>query len=160
VGLLPDGPQVLGAPLSHWAALFGAAILSFAVAWLLVAGRGPIEKLIRRGGAETKLSHFMEASAAPLRVLIALVLSAVTVEALEVSVVARYRVLFLAQIVGWIGTAWLLWRWADAGGDVILSRMSRSGQLTAYSAVSFLNRVIKGLLVVLLLATMLRAFGV
>jgi MscS family membrane protein len=38
--------------------------------------------------------------------------------------------------------------------------MSRRGQLTAYSAVSFLNRAIKALLALLFVAALLRAFGV
>ena len=56
--------------------------------------------------------------------------------------------------------SWLLWRWADAAGEVILGQMSRLGQLTAYSAVSFLSRAFKALIVVLLIAALLRAFGV
>jgi MscS family membrane protein len=56
--------------------------------------------------------------------------------------------------------AWLLWRWADAAGEVILGTMSRRGQLTAYSAISFLNRAFKVLLVIVFAASLLRAFGV
>ena len=68
--------------------------------------------------------------------------------------------MFVVQIVGWLALAWLLWRWADAAGEVVLSRMSKRGQLTAYSAVSFLSRAFKVLLAVLFLAALLRAFGV
>jgi MscS family membrane protein len=160
IDVFPEGPNIGGAPASHWLALFVAAGLSLALAWVLTALRGPIKRFIRRGGVETKLSRFIETSAGPARILIMLLLFGVAVQTLEVSVVARYRVLFLAQIVGWFAVAWLLWRWADAAGEVILGQMSRRGQLTAYSAVSFLNRAFKALLAILFFAALLRAFGV
>ncbi len=160
IDLLPEGPVIGGAPASHWLALLIAAVLSFAVAWLLTALRGPIERLVRRGGAETRLSRFIEASAGPLRILIALLIFGIVMQWLGVTVVARYRALFVMQLIGWLAVVWLMWRWADAAGEVILGQMSRRGQITAYSAVSFLNRAFKALLVVMLIASLLGAFGV
>jgi MscS family membrane protein len=160
VELLPGGPAIGGAPVSHWLALLTAAGFSFAFAWTLMALRGPVERLIRRGGAETKLSRFIEASAGPLRILIMLVTFGIIAQALGVTVVARYRAVFVIQLLSWFAVSWLLWRWADAAGEVILGQMSRRGQLTAYSAVSFLSRAFKAVIVVLLIAALLRAFGV
>ena len=157
---LPEGPVVAGAPLSHWLAIVIAACLSFAIAWALTGLRGPIERMIRRGGPENKLSRFIEASAGPLRILIALLFFGILMQWLGVTVVARYRALFVVQLVGWLAVVWLLWRWADAAGEVVLGQMSRRGQLSAYSAVSFLNRAFKALLVVVLVASLLGAFGV
>ena len=160
LGLLPEGPIVGGAPLSHWLVLITAAGFSFAFAWTLTALRRPLARLIRRGGPETKLSRFIEASAGPLRVLITLVSLSIIMETLGITVVARYRALFVIQLVSWFALSWLLWRWADAAGEVILGQMSRRGQLTAYSAVSFLSRAFKAVIFALLLAALLRAFGV
>jgi len=157
---LPEGPTIDGAPASHWLALIILAAISFGIAWALVAWRGPIERLIRRGGSENRLSRFIEKSAGPARVLLALLLFGIGLQMLGVSVVARYRALFAAQILGWFAVAWLMWRWSDAAGEVVLGRMSQRGQLTAYSAVSFLTRAFKVLLAVLFLAALLRAFGV
>ena len=160
IDLLPEGPTVGGAPFSHWLALLIAACLSFAIAWALTGLRGPIERMVRRGGPETKLSRFIEASASPLRILIGLLFFGILMQWLGVTVVARYRAVFVMQLVGWLAVVWLMWRWADAAGEVILGQMSRRGQITAYSAVSFLNRAFKALLIVLLIAALLRAFGV
>jgi MscS family membrane protein len=157
---LPEGPSIGGAPLSHWAALLLLAVLSFGLAWALTALRGPLQTLIRRGGPETKLSRFIEASAGPVRILLMLLVFGLAVQAAGVSVIARYRVIFGVQLVGWFALVWLLWRWADAAGEIVLGRMSRRGQLTAYSAVSFLNRAFKVLLALLFVAALLRAFGV
>lgn len=160
VSWLPEGPSIAGAPIAHWLALIVAAGFSFAFAWTLTALRGPVERLIRRGGAETKLTRFIEASAGPLRIMIMLAALWVITQALGVTVVARYRTLFVVQLVSWFAVTWLLWRWADAAVEVILGQMSRRGQLSAYSAFSFLSRAFKGLLLVLLAAALLRAFGV
>lgn len=157
---IPDGPTIAGAPAAHWVALVSAAFLSLVLAWLLTMLQKPIVRYVRRGGGENRLSRVMAASAGPLRILIALILFGIATQAMEVSIVARYRALFLAQIVLWFVVVWLLWRWADAGSEVILGRMSERGQLTAYSAVSFLNRAIKVLLIFLFVAALLRAFGV
>lgn len=160
IDLLPEGPAFAGAPASHWLAIFLLAAMSFGFAWALVAQRQPIERLIRRGGDETKLSRFIEKSAGPARLLLALLIFGLGLQLLGVSVVARYRAVFVGQIVGWLALAWLLWNWADAAGEVVLGRMSRRGQLTAYSAISFLNRAFKALLAVLFVAALLRAFGI
>ncbi len=160
IGFLPEGPVVGGAPLSHWLALLIAAGFSFAFAWTLTALRGPLERLIRRGGPETKLSRFIEASAGAVRILITLATLSIIMETLGITVVARYRALFIIQLVSWLAISWLLWRGADAAREIILGQMSRRGQLTAYSAVSFLSRAFKALIFVLLLAALLRAFGV
>ncbi|HZD91654.1 MAG TPA: mechanosensitive ion channel family protein [Pseudolabrys sp.] len=157
---LPEGPAVGGAPLSHWVAIVVAACVSFALAWLLTMLRGPIERFVRHGGDENRLSRFIEASAAPMRILITLMIFGIVVQWLGVTVVARYRALFVVQLIGWLAVVWLMWRWADAGAEVILGQMSRRGQIAAYSAVSFLNRAFKALLAVMLVASMLGAFGI
>jgi MscS family membrane protein len=160
IDYLPERPVVGGAPLSHWGALIALAILSFGIAWLLMLLRGPLQRLLRRGGEETKLSRFVEKSAGPVRLLIMLAVFGIALEPLNVSVIARYRALFLTQIAGGFAVTWLIWRWVDAAGDVVLSTMSQRGQLSAYSAVSFLSRAFKALLLIFLVAALLRAFGV
>jgi len=160
IDLLPKGPTFVGAPVFHWLAIIIIVCLSFGLAWMLVALLRPLVRAIRRGGAETKVTRFIEASAGPVRLLIMLVLFSIAIQALGFSVVARYRSLFVAHLGIWLAIAWLLWRWVDAAGEVILNQVSRYGQLTAYSAISFFNRLVKGLLFVLVIAYLLRAFGV
>ncbi len=157
---LPKGPTILGAPLLHWATLVVLVVGSFAVASLLTAARGLFIAVARRYFGETSLTRFVEASAGPVRLLLAVIIFGIAVRYVGVSVVVRYYATFLNQIVGLLAIAWVLWRSADAGAEVMLSGMSRRGKLTAYSAVSFLSRVVKGLLVVFFLVACLNAFGV
>ncbi len=156
----PAGPSLFGAPLSHWAALIVVVAISFAIAWILTAARGLFVWLVRHRYGETRLTRFVNASAAPIRVIITAIVFAVVIHAMDVSVVARYHATFAAQIVIWFAFAWLLWRASDAGGDFALSRMTQSGRLTAYSAVSFVKRAFKVLLGVVFVAAVLNAFGV
>lgn len=156
----PAGPSVFGAPISHWAALVVVLCISFAIAWVLTAARGVFVMLVKRFYGESKLTRFVNASAAPARLLITAIIFGIVIHSTGVSVLARYYAMFLTQIVGWFAVVWLLWRIADAGADFALGQMSRRGQLTAYSAVSFLNRAFKVLLAVLFIAALLHAFGV
>jgi MscS family membrane protein len=160
VDWIPKGPLIGGAPISHWLALLVTAGLSFVFTWALIALRGPLARFVRFRGAATKVSTFVEASAGPLRLLISLLIFGVAIQALGVSVVARYRVLFGAEILVWFAFTWLLWRWVDAAGEMVLERMSRRGELSAYSAVSFFNRLLKVILGLLFIAALLRSFGV
>jgi MscS family membrane protein len=160
IGWIPAGPSVFGAPVAHWGALLVVLCLSFAVAWVLTAARGVFVMLVRRFYGETKLTRFVDASAAPARLLITTIIFGIAIHSTGVSVLARYYAMFLTQIAAGFAVAWLLWRIADAGVDFALGQMSRRGQLTAYSAVSFLNRAFKALLAVLFIAALLHAFGV
>ena len=156
----PEGPTLFGAPASHWLALLVALGASFAAAWVITAARGIVVALIKRFRGETMVTRFIDASAAPIRVLITLFIFTIAIRSLGISVVARYHATFLAQIAGLLGFTWLMWRIADAAGDFILGQMTRRGRLTAYSAVSFLRRAFKAILGLFLIAALLRAFGV
>ena len=156
----PAGPTVFGAPVSHWMALLAVLCISFAIAWVLTAARGVFVMLVKRFYGESKLTRFVDASAGPARLLITVIIFGIVIHSTGVSVLARYYAMFLTQIAGWFAFAWLLWRIGDAGAEFILGQMSRRGQLTAYSAVSFLNRAFKALLAVLFVAALLHAFGV
>ena len=155
----PAGPSVFGAPISHWAALVVTLCISFAIAWLLTAARGVFVALVKRFYGEGPLTRFVNASASPARLLITAIIFGIAIHSTGVSVLARYYAMFLTQIAGWFAFAWLLWRIGDAGADFVLGQMSRRGQLTAYSAVSFLNRAFKAVLAVLFFAALLHAFG-
>ncbi len=159
IDYMPEGPTVAGARASHWLVLLIAAIISLAMGWLMTALHKPIARRIWPDSADTTLSGFIKTSVGPARLLIALLLFGIIIQTLEISVVARYRAGFVAQILAWFAIAWLLWRWADVAGKVILDQMSRRGQLTAYSALSFLKRAIKVLIAIVFVAALMRALG-
>jgi MscS family membrane protein len=159
ISYIPEGPNIAGARASQWFVLLIVGAFSLVLAWLLAALHGPIVRYFWPAGTDSAVSGFIKTSVAPGRLLLALILFGIAVQAIEISVVARYRALFLAQVLAWFAVTWLLWRWADVAGKVILDQMSRRGQLTAYSALSFFKRAVKVLLAIVFVAALLRAFG-
>jgi MscS family membrane protein len=156
----PRGPVIWGVPMSHWAAILLAALAAFVIAWLLTAPRRLVVRALKARFSDTQLTHFIEAAAGPVRLILAAMIFGLLLRSTGVSIVARYHATFVAQIIGLFAFAWLLWRVSDAAGVLILGQMSRRGRLTAYSAVSFLNRAFKAFLILILLAILLSAFGV
>ncbi|KAA5603345.1 mechanosensitive ion channel family protein [Blastochloris sulfoviridis] len=157
---IPAGPVVGGAPVVHWGMLLVIAGLAYVAAWLVIVLVRLIVRLIKRAHGETPVARFMEAAAAPARLLLTAVLFVVALRWIEVTVVIRYYAEFGAQLVSWFGLAWLLWRLSGAAGEVALGRMSRRGQLSTYAIVSFLRRIFQGLVALALVAALLHVFGI
>jgi MscS family membrane protein len=159
---LPQGPSLGGVPLSHWLALLVLVAASFVLSSLLIMLRRPVLWLLGRRRDETRLSHFVEASAMPLRltVAMALIVAFAGSQTLGLSVIARYYAAFLAQIVAGIGLAWLAWRIAETASLYALDQMSRRGQVAAYSVVSFLKRMVQVAIVLVFLFVLIRSFGI
>jgi MscS family membrane protein len=156
----PSGPSIRGAPASNWVAMVVLACLSFALAWILSAGRWLFLRIVKARYGDTRLAHFVDASAGPIRLFIAVLIFAVGVQSIGLSVVARYDAVFTAQIVAWFAVVWFLWSVANAAADFALGQMSRRGRLTAYSAMSFAKRAAKALLALLFVAGVMNAYGV
>ncbi|WP_162138082.1 mechanosensitive ion channel family protein [Pararhodospirillum photometricum] len=137
---LDEGPRFRGVPLTHWGALLGLAVVAYLASSLLTA-------LIRLGAAvalrreeQGLYRRLIEAALAPFRVCLAVWAFALGGLYLGVSVVARQTLGALAEMVGWIGLAWFLWRIVDAFSAASLDRMSRQGKTGALAAVRFFQR--------------------
>lgn len=161
---LPEGPVLGGVPLSHWLAMLLVAIASFALATLLIGLRRPAFRLLNRNMTweGSRLATFVDASAMPLRLMIAIgvFVAVINSHALGLSVIARYHGVFFAQFVGGIGLAWFVWRIADAASVYALDEMSRRGQVAAYSVVSFLKRLVQAAIVVASIFVLVRSLGI
>ncbi|MGP1397265.1 MAG: mechanosensitive ion channel family protein [Inquilinaceae bacterium] len=157
---LPAGPPIMGVPTTHWLVLIAFGALSYGLAWAATWLRRSAVRLVRGKTGPNRLSRFVEASEPPLRLFLAAIIFSLGVGHLGVSVVARYQLIWIVELAGWLAAAWLLWRMTDAVAGATLDRMSRRGQLTAYSTVSFASRVGKGLIAAFFFVFSLRALGV
>jgi MscS family membrane protein len=159
---IPEGPIVGGAPLSHWLALLFVAAISFAVATGLVMLRGRAFRLLTRKHDQNRLSRFVDASAMPLRFIIAagLFIALIGSQTLGLSVLARYHGVYVAQFIAGIGLTWLIWRIADVVSVYALDQMSRRGQVAAYSVVSFLKRFVQAAIAVAFVFVLIRSLGI
>ena len=159
---IPEGPIVGGAPVSHWLALLLAAAMSFAAAAGLVMLRGRVLRLVTRKRDQTRFAKFVDASAMPLRLIIAagLFVAIIGSQTLGLALLARYHGVYVAQFIAGIGLTWLAWRIADAVSVYVLDRMSRRGQVAAYSVVSFLKRFVQAAIAVAFIVVLIRSLGV
>lgn len=159
---IPEGPIVGGAPLSHWVALVLVAVLCFAAAAGLVMLRRRVLSLFTRKHDQTRFAKFVDASAMPLRLIIAagVFVAIIGSQTLGLSVLARYHGAYIAQFVAGIGLTWLAWRIADAVSVYVLDQMSRRGQVAAYSVVSFLKRFVQAAIAVAFIVVVIRSLGV
>ena len=159
---IPEGPIVGGAPLSHWVALVLVAVLCFAAAAGLVMLRRRVLSLFTRKHDQTRFAKFVDASAMPLRLIIAagVFVAIIGSQTLGLSVLARYHGAYIAQFIAGIGLTWLAWRIADAVSVYVLDQMSRRGQVAAYSVVSFLKRFVQAAIAVAFIVVVIRSLGV
>jgi MscS family membrane protein len=159
---VPEGPIVGGAPLSHWLALLLVAAISFAAATGLIMLRGRGLRLLSRKYDQSGISRYVDASAMPLRFMIAagLFIAIIGSQTLGLSVIARYHGVYVAQFIAGIGLTWLIWRIADVVSVYALDKMSRRGQVTAYSVVSFLKRFVQVAIAVAFVFVLIRSLGI
>lgn len=160
IGTVPEGPELRGAPLAHWLIYIALAAASLAMAWLLTSFRRQMAGLLTRRRDTSRLWRFIEASAPPTRLFVAVLLFTLGAQFLDVAPIARHQLLWLVELAGWFAGAWLLWRVIDAFADATLDVMTRKGRLTAYAAVSFLRRLAKALLVAVIVIVVLGAVGI
>jgi MscS family membrane protein len=160
IATLPLGPIIGGVPLRDWISLLLIGMLSYLAAWTVTG-------LLRHWGRKmaemrmsTRFSRLVVAVEPPIRLLLTAVLFAAVLQGLSVSVIARYQLGWIIQLTGWFSALWILWRVTDAIALESLEQMSRRGALTAYSITTFLNRLVKAVIVLVFIAVALRSFGV
>lgn len=140
---LSGGPRIGGVPLGHWLVLLVLAALAYVTAWVVI---GVLAFLILRLKGLDRHPHARELirrGKLPLQFMLAVWIFSTVGLALGVSIVARQYFAVLTEVVIWVALAWLIWRILDTAGAVSMDRMSRRGQLTAFSAVRFFRRSAK-----------------
>lgn len=157
---LPTGPIIYGVPARDWGPMAAFAVLSYAIAFGLFRVRALVSRHALRSGEPNRLAHFIAVSEPPLRLVLAAAIFGLGVGSLGVSVVARYQLISVVQIVFWFAGLWFVWRLIDALGEVTLDRMSKRGAITAYSAVTLAARVAKVLFAAIFVGFALRTFGI
>ncbi|WP_415836470.1 mechanosensitive ion channel family protein [Palleronia rufa] len=157
---LPAGPTILGVPARDWALMGAFALAGYALAFGLFRLRGLVGRRIASERGPNRMSHFIAASEPPLRLALAAAIFGFGVGYLGVSVVARYQLISLVQIVFWFAGLWFAWRLIDALAEITLERMSNRGAITAYSVVTLAARVAKVLFAAIFFTFALRAFGI
>ncbi|WP_147164777.1 mechanosensitive ion channel family protein, partial [Pararhodospirillum oryzae] len=157
---LSDGLRLWGVPLAHWGALLALAAVAYAGAGLLTALVRGFAYLLWRHNPSSARLRLIDAAQPPLRVCLAVWLFAFGGIHLGVSVIARQVLGWAAEMVGWVGLAWFLWRIVDAVGAASIERSARQRKVGALAALRFFRRASKGVVIGGATIIILDAFGV
>ena len=143
-----SGISVAGAPMADWLILMIVAVIAFLAIRLAFAILLRIARAVVSHPATHRGYQFAEASFPPLGLYLAAILFFFATQHLQVAIVARQVLARYATIVAWIAFVWLLWRLIDMVADLWSIRMARSDRRQAMSALTFVRRAAKSVLVI------------
>jgi len=156
---LKAGPRILGAPLVQWGALAAFAVVSYLAAWLVTTLAAAGLRALWRRREESLRLRLVNAAMPPLRICLAVWLFALGGLYLGVAVVARQVFGLFAEVAGWVGLGWFLWRIVDALGAAGIAAISQRNQWEALSAIRFFRRVAKFLVIAAVAIVVLHTLG-
>ncbi len=152
--------KVAGAPVADWLILGGLALLVFIglriVFSLLLKGLDAAVPPPRTNRAY----KFAHAAIPPFGLYVAVIVYFISINHLQVAIVARQTLVRYTGIVGWVALAWFGLRLIDMGTDLWAERMARSDRRRAMSALVFGRRTAKTVLVVVACVAVLDTLGV
>lgn len=154
------GTRLAGAPLAHWIAMAGLALVSLLAARLITSGGFLLAMRLIPGLRSGRAHHVAKAVLLPLGLFLASLAFTVGSFVIGISVEARALVAPYIEIVSWLAIGWIVWRAIDATARVSLVRMTRAGRLGAVSVVTMVRRAAKILVVVAASIAVFNSLGI
>jgi MscS family membrane protein len=136
-------------------ALFLAWLLSYIGASVLLRSARP---LVRRSRTELD-DHVLDATAAPLRLTLALLILYVITLPLGLPVLARDLLVGLEKTIAVFSVAWLLFRLIEVSSEHVESRLQSGGQAPAARFVPLGQNILKVIIVIAALLAAVDSFG-
>jgi len=155
---LRDEYRFAGAPVGHWLAVVVLAVLVYAVVWLITAAIWWIVCRIRKSG-DSRLRRMLIASALPIRLFLTAFVLRIAMTLAGVSIVARQYMSGVTEVLGWVALSWIIWRVVDALAAFAIDRMTLRGRLSMLSAVTFIRRSVKFVIIAFAIIAGLNALG-
>ncbi len=104
--------------------------------------------------------QFAEAAFPPMGLYLTVLALFFSTQQLQVAIVARQVLARYAAIVGWVAFVWFLWRLIDMVSDLWSARMARGDRRRALSALVFVRRSAKTMLVMMAFVAVLDTIGI
>lgn len=152
--------KVFDVALWQWIALAALAVASALASWLAVRGLRLALRLLLRSERHAHWRLLTDRAAAPLQLLLGILIFGFAVAALGVSIFARQ---YLGQVLGFLTVGALTWiavRVTELGTEALTRRLAVRGRLGAVSMMPLLRRASTAVLVVLGVITALGALSV
>lgn len=150
--------KLWGAPLGHWVAVVVISLVSYLVAWLLVALVGLIVRIYKKVRDPEKW-EIIKALGLPLRLCIAVWIFAAISQQVGLSIIIRQRISNVTVTIIIVAFLILLWRLSDIVSDYTKNRMTLRKRISAISVILFLRRMAKAAIVVIGIIAILGAVG-
>ncbi|KGO86717.1 mechanosensitive ion channel protein MscS [Flavobacterium rivuli WB 3.3-2 = DSM 21788] len=148
-----------GVPIGHWIAVVVIVLVSYLIAWALVALMGLIIRATWKKTREEEEWLLVRAMGLPIRLCIALWLFVAVSQYAGISIIVRQRFSAITFVIGIVAFLILLWRLSDIVSDYTKNRMTLRNRISAISVILFLKRMAKAAIVIIGFITILGAIG-
>lgn len=149
-----------GVSVGQWITMFLLAIIAYAIARGITTLVVILLPRVWPPASRVHTAGIIKAFAQPVRICVALILFLIAAQEFGISIILRQRVGNLTAIIGIIAIMLLFWRLADAITGFTERRFKSRRQHAALSAVLFIQRFTKIVIIVIGMIVILAAFGV
>ncbi|QDM00236.1 mechanosensitive ion channel family protein [Rhodopseudomonas palustris] len=156
---LRDEYRIAGAPVGHWLAVLVLAVLVYGAIWLITGALGLLVFRLRKASGDSRFRRVLSASALPVRLFLTAWALRVAMVLAGVSIVARQHMSGVTEFLAWVALSWIVWRVVDALAAFAIDRMTLRGRLSMLSAVTFIRRSVKFVIIAFAIIAGLNAFG-
>ncbi|MFL9502175.1 mechanosensitive ion channel domain-containing protein [Rhodopseudomonas sp. G2_2311] len=156
---LRDEYRFAGVPIGHWIAVVVLAFVCFGAVWLITGAIGFIILKLRRSTGDSRIRRVLEASALPVRLLLTAWALRIAMSLAGVAIVARQHLSGAIELLGWVALSWIIWRVVDSLAAFAIDRMTLRGRLSMLSAVTFIRRSVKFVIIAFAIIVGFNALG-
>lgn len=150
-----------GVPLGHWVAVVVFIIVSYLLAWMIIAAISfiiiKVWKKVKEKGETYNIIHIL---ALPFRLYLAVWFFVAFSQQVGLSIIVRQRFSSITVTIGILAFLILLWRVSDIVSNYTRDRMTLRKRISAISVILFLRRTAKVAIVVIGAIAILGAIGV
>ncbi len=150
----------MGVAIGEWISIFLLAFISWLVGWVFTKTMLFFISRFWQKARTEPTAGILKAFALPIRLYIALWFFVVFSVEIGISIVLRQRISSIPLIIGLVAFLILLWRLADFISRFSEKRLTLKGHISGVSAVLFLRRVAKIIIIVIGLIAILGVLGV
>lgn len=148
-----------GVPVGHWLAMLVLLAGAYVLARILVSMGAWLLRVSWYKARRDQMMQFIQAFVPPVRLFLTVVLFTSASKAIGVSIVVRQSFGEIIVVIGLVAFLLLMWRLIDVFSQYAQTRLIASGQAGRLSAVLFLRRGIKLVLIAFGGISILNVFG-
>ena len=148
-----------GIPIGYWLAMLVLVVLAYLVSGLITALAVWLLRTVWYKAREVQTAGILHAFVVPIRIYVAMLLFVWASQNIGLSITVRQRFSDITLVAGLIAFLLLLWRLIDVFSQYAKVRLLESGQSGGLSAVLFLRRGIKLVLIAFGIIAILNIFG-